>query len=334
VGIVGTAAQRARPILVGDTRRDSRYVAVLEGILSEVAVPLMIKDRVIGVVDLESGRVNAFTAGHVRTLSLLAPQIAAAIENARLYEQVARDQERLERDLEAARQLQKQLLPAENPVWEGLELAARNVPATEVTGDLYDFFPFPDGNLGLLVGDVSGKGAAAALYAAMTSGLLRNLVQPGHRPADLLRVVNEALIRQRLGTRYLTAIFVKWCPGRRAMLLANAGEPHPIVRRNGTIEVLPVAGIPLGLLENSQYEEVELPLEPGDLIVLVSDGITETDDPEDQQYGEERLPDLVAAHPNASAAELVEAIFEDVVAFAAGAKQRDDRTVIVAKVTS
>ena len=225
-GIVGAAAQDAQTVLVPDTTLDERYVAMVEGIRSEVAVPLMRKDEVIGVLDIESEQVNAFTREHVRLLALLAPQVAIAIENARLYEQVARNEARLESDLRAARELQRHLLPASPPRVEGLDIAARNDSATEVSGDLYDFFSLEEDRLGVLIGDVSGKGAPAALYGALVSGLMRELAADRHAPSELLIELNRALLSRKIEARYLTALYAEWNPADRTFTLANAGLPR------------------------------------------------------------------------------------------------------------
>ena len=333
-GIVGAAALTKQPVLVRDTRRDERYVAAVEGICSEVAVPLLVKDEVVGVIDLESEEVGAFTVEHQRTLTLLAPQVAAAIENARLYEQVERNKVRLERDLTAARTVQQHLLSSADPVFEGVEIAVRNDPATEVTGDLYDFFPFPGDHLGMVIGDVSGKGAAAALYAALAIGLLRNLVRPSRKPADLFKRLNEALLARRIDARYLTALFAEWHPSERRLVMANAGQPRPIVRRNGQVDRVAAEGVPLGLLEGTSYEAVPIELQAGDAVILVSDGITETRQASGSEYDETRLIEVVRRLPDASPRELVQAIFDDVNAFSSEAPQEDDRTVIALKITA
>ena len=195
---------------------------MVKGIRSEVAVPLMVKDAVIGVLDLECEQVNAFTREHVWLLSLLAPQIAIAIENARLYEQVARNEARLESDLRAARELQQHLLPSSPPKTEGIEIAARNDSATEISGDLYDFFPLDGERLGVLIGDVSGKGAPAALYGALVSGLMREMAADGHPPSRLLLELNRALLARKIEARYLTALYAEWDSAERTFTLANA----------------------------------------------------------------------------------------------------------------
>ena len=332
-GIVGAAAQSGQPVLVRDTKRDPRYVELVEGIRSELAVPLIAKDEVIGVLNLESKQVGAFSKAHLQLLSLLAPWVATAIENARLYEQVRQNEERMERDLTAARELQKHLLAESCPSCQGLEIAARNKSATEVTGDLYEFFPFEDGIVGILLGDVSGKGAAAALYGALFSGLVRNLVGPERLPAQLLSDANGALLDRKIETRYLTALYALWHRDTRTLRVANAGQPRPFLLRGAEKHMLAVTGIPLGLLPGSKYEELKLTLSPGDTLVLFSDGITESEDVTRKQYGEERLPQILERHAGALASELVDGIFEDVEEFTAGGRKDDDCTIIVVKAT-
>ena len=330
-GIVGAAAESGQPILAPDTRGDSRYIAWDEGIRSEVAVPLVLKNRVIGVLDLESEQVNYFTEDHLRTLSLLAPQIAAAVENARLYQRVAENEARMEADLEAARRLQQHLLPRCCPRVAGLELAARCEPAREIGGDLYDFFTFPKGHLSIKVGDVSGKGAAAALYGAMVTGLLRPLGREHRSPAKLLRTLNQALLERRIEANYIALLAAYWNPEARTLTMANAGLPLPIICREGRVTAERIVGIPLGLLPTRDYEEVTLALSPGDVVVLASDGITDNRDQFGQDYGHERLALLVDRHCDQSAEDLLHTIFQDVKNHAATAPAFDDQTVVIVK---
>ena len=329
-GVVGHAAADREPILVHNTANDPRYVELVEGIRSEVAVPLVLKDSVIGVLDLESSTVAAFDEELAQTLTLLAPQIAAAIENARLYEQVADNQSRLQKDLRAARQLQQSLLPFCCPTFGGIEIAARNIPASEVSGDYYDFITHGEESIGIWSGDVSGKGAAAALYAAVSSGLLRTLTVGSPDPRQLLTDFNNALLARQLDTRYLAGLYAEWRPATRTLTVASAGQPRPLLRRGGTVETLDIGGLPLGLLEESNYDRIEIQLEKGDLFVTASDGIHEARDASGSDYGDTRLREFVQSLPaNASAERVVSAILEDVARFSGRQTPSDDRTVIV-----
>lgn len=330
-GIVGAAAESQQPVLVPDTSRDPRYIPWYEGIRSEVAVPLLVHTRLLGVLNLESERLNHFTEEHVRTLTLLAPQITTAIENARLYQRVAEKEARLENDLQAARQLQQHLLPAGCPEIEGLDVAARWEPARQIGGDLYYFFTFADSRPGIIVGDVSGKGAAAALYGALVIGLLRSHAQQHDSPSSLLRALNLALLERKTESSYLTLLCACWHPDTGTLVMANAGMPLPILRTSGHAAEQRIVGIPLGLLGDTQYEEVALPFAPGDAAVLCSDGIIDTRDRFGQDYGRERLVRLVEQHAGASAATLIQKIFHDVKNHAAGAPESDDQTVVVVK---
>src|SRR6185503_15959937 len=191
-GITGAAAGSREVVRVHDTAKDPRYIASHPDIRSEVAVPLILQDRVLGVMDLESSRVGYFTDDHVRTLGMLAPQVASSVENARLYNELATREKRMEEDLQAARELQKVLIPEGQPEIAGVDGVVRLRPAREISGDIYDAFERPDGQVMIAFGDVSGKGTAAALYGSLVSGLLRTLAPRRHKPADLLRALNEA----------------------------------------------------------------------------------------------------------------------------------------------
>ena len=328
-GLVGHAASDREAILVRNTAKDERYIAAVEGIRSEAAVPLMLKDEVIGVLDLESERLGAFTPEHLQALTLLAPQIAAAIENARLYQQVARNEERLTRDLTAARHLQKLLLPNGFPTFEGLEIAARNVPAVEVSGDLYDFFAIEGERFAVMSADVTGKGAAAALYGSLAAGLMRSLAAAIPEPLDLLEALNQGLLARPLEARYLAALYACWLPKTRELVIASAGQPRPIVRSGGKTEVLDIGGTPLGMIDPGIYDERRMTLEPGDVFVTASDGLQETEDAEGHQYGDQRLLEVIESNSKLSARELLDAIFEDARKFSGRETPLDDRTVVV-----
>src|SRR5204863_402305 len=227
-GIVGHAAQHKHAVLVPDVSKDPRYVLSNPETRSELAVPLIYKDKVIGVLDLEHTRRGFFTDDHKRTVTTLAAQVAIAIENARLYEQIERREKRLERDLELARELQFRLLPQSLPKLPHLELAAKFAPARAIGGDLYDFVSYSLSRTALVIGDVSGKGAPAAIYAALVSGILRSHapIEPG--PAEMLRAVNFSLGERRIDGQFVSLIYAVWDDERQTLQVANSGLPRPL----------------------------------------------------------------------------------------------------------
>ncbi len=331
-GLVGTAAATREAVLVDDTSLDPRYIASTPEIRSEVAVPLILKNELVGVLDLESARKSGFSRQDADTLLLLAPQIAAAVENARLYEEVSRSEARLEQDLAAARALQRHMLPHGILSAPGTEIAARNAPVAVVSGDFYDYYD--RGHLiGILNGDVSGKGAAAALYAALASGLLRTAARSGLTPAETFAQVNDSLLDRKIEARFLAAHLFQWTPSTRRLVLAGAGMPFPHLCRNGRVREIRLEGLPLGLFRSAQYDEVSLELQPGDFVVSVSDGIGESANHGNEPYGDERLRRVLEACRDASAAAILERVFDDLERFSAGCAQVDDRTAVVLRVT-
>ena len=329
-GITGAAAGSREVVRVHDTTKDPRYIASHPDIRSEVAVPLMVQDRLIGVMDLESEAVGYFTEDHVRTLALLAPQVASSVENAGLYQEIALREKRMEEDLAAARELQRVLLPDAQLEIEGMDAAVRLRPAREISGDIYDIFEHPDGQTVIAFGDVSGKGAAAALYGGLMNGLLRTLAPRRRRPAELLKALNDALIERKVEARYVTLCVMLWDPKLRQFLMANAGAIPPMICRGADIIKLRVEGVPIGLLESREYEEVVFQAESGDQLVLYSDGITDHVNTAGTEYGRGRLAQVVRAHCQGSPDDLISAIFAELDKFSTIAF--DDQTILVIKV--
>jgi len=329
-GLTGAAAESREVVRVHDTAADPRYICSHPDIRSEVAVPLVVTDRVVGVMDLESNRIGYFTDDHVRTLALLAPQIASSVENARLYHEIATRERAMEDDLKAARELQRVLLPDAAPEIEGLDGAVRLRPARGISGDIYDIVERVDGQTVVAFGDVSGKGAAAALYGGLMSGLLRTLAPRRRPPAELMRALNEALIERKVEARYVTLCVLLWDPATRRIITANAGALPPMICRAGEILKLRVEGVPLGLLDAREYEEAILETQPGDLIVLYSDGITDHLNAAGAEYGRNRLAQVVRAHWRSCPADLIAAIFRDLDQFST--TPFDDQTLLVLRV--
>ena len=329
-GITGAAAESRSVVRVHDTAKDPRYICSHPDIRSEVAVPLIAQDHLVGVMDLESDRVGYFTEEHVRMLSLLAPLVAGSLENARLYQEIATRERRMEEDLQAAREMQRVLLPDAAPEIEGLDAVVRLRPAREISGDIYGVFEHADGQTVISFGDVSGKGAAAALYGGLVTGLLRTLTPRRRHPAELLRALNDVLSERKVEARYVTLCVLHWDPATRRIVMANAGALPPMICRGGEILNIRVEGVPLGLLETREYEEVPFQAQPGDSIVLYSDGITDHLSPSGAEFGRGRLAQVVRTHCHTPPKELIEALFKDLDKFSTTAF--DDQTVFAMKV--
>ncbi len=331
-GITGAAAETRVAIRVDDTLADPRYIASHPDIRSEVAVPLIVQDRVVGVMDLESERIGFFTDDHVRTLSLLAPQIASSVENARLYEEIGTREQRMEEDLLAARKLQSVLLPRTAPEIPGLEIAIRSRPAREVTGDVYDIFELGERDALFAFGDVSGKGAAAALYGALVSGLLRILAPRRRGPATLMRALNDTLLERRVDAQYATLSLLLWDSEKSTMTMANAGAEPPLLCRCKEIIKSHIEGVPIGLLEDREYEEIIVPLEPGDILLLFSDGMADQSNGKGEEFGRSGITRVLRANCDKSAQEIIDDIFSELDNFMEGTPMFDDQTVIAMRV--
>lgn len=329
-GITGAAATAREVVRVLDTRADPRYIASHPGIHSEIAVPLVVQDRVIGVLNLESERIGYFTEEHARTLSLLAPSVSIAVENARLYNELGERERRMQDDLKAAFELQTVLLPPEAPDVEGLDIAIGLRPARQISGDLYDFFEHTNGHFAIAFGDSSGKGAAAALYGAMVNGRMRTLAPRRRSPAELLKALNDALTQRKLEGRYVTLLIVLWHAHSKCFTMSNAGGSPPMICRDGRIFKVEVEGVPLGLLSDREYDEVVFQAVPGDLVVLFSDGVSDHLSPAGEEYGRGRLGEVVRRSCGLTTKQVVEAVFADLDKF--NTDRFDDQTLLVMRV--
>jgi sigma-B regulation protein RsbU (phosphoserine phosphatase) len=332
-GLTGAAALSQQPVLVGDVRLDPRYLPLIPETRSELVVPLVHKGRVVGVFDLESSVLDRFSPQHLEVLTPLASQVAVAIENARLYETLARQEERLGRELELAQWIQQNLFPDEPPVGAGWDASAHFLPATELGGDLYDFFELGEGVLGVAVGDVLGKGVPAALFGAFVSGSIRARAMERRAPGDLMTRVNRTLRKRGAEGFYCTVAFAVFDFPRRRMVLANSGLPYPLVYRAAErrVEAIDLAGFPMGTFDDSSYEERVLPLAAGDVVVFYTDGLTEAHGDGDD-YGTARLAVRIEAAAGGTAAEIGERILEGVDLFLGNTPRSDDLTLVVVKV--
>ena len=339
IGLTGTAAGERRVLRINDVTDDSRYIRCESGVTvrSELVVPLLLRDRLIGVLDLESSEPHAFTLEHERMLSTLGSYIAVALENARLYQEARQSEQRMRSELDIAREIQRQLLPTGAREVPGLDLAAGYVPARELGGDFYDFLPYGRGRLGFMLGDVSGKGTAAALYGSLAIGTVREIVvDHACEPAGMLALLNQRLVAARLDSRFIAMLFAVYEASTRKLTLANAGGPYPLLVRKGEVQAIRLEGVPLGLIPDTQYDETTIDLEPGDVVLFASDGILESENAAQEEFGPERLKEILSAISQWDSAQ---AITEQILAATdghsgAGLAPHDDRTLVVLRVTN
>jgi len=333
-GLVGAAAESKQAVLVPDVSKDPRYIQANPETRSELVVPLIYKSKVVGVLDMEHTRRGFFTEEHQRTMTTLAAQIAIAIENARLYEEIERQERRLERDLALARELQGRLLPQTNPTLAHLDVAAKFVPARTIGGDLYDFIPYSMSRLGIVIGDVSGKGAPAAIYAALVSGIIRSHAPIEPAPSEMLSAVNLSLAERRIEAQFVSIIYAVWDDAHRTLTVSNSGLPRPIYVHSGKNEVVEATGLPLGLFDEAEYDEFEFKMKPGDMFVFFSDGILDARNRKGDLFGRGRVETIIASCAEKSASCVVDSLFKAVAEHSAGVETFDDQTVVAIKVRS
>ena len=339
-GLVGYSAQNKVPLVVEDVSKDPRYLKIVDDVRSELVVPLLLKDRCIGVFDLESPELAAFTQRHAELLGILASQVAVAIENARLYETVRDNELRLERELEFARRVQTALLPTELPKrMKGVDLAARFEPARQIGGDLYDYLLPDPSTLVIAVGDVSGKGVPAALYGAFAGELVRSRTYRRRyttirsSPSGVLASMNAILHERQLEEYFCVLCYAAFDFKKRQLVLANSGLPYPIRRSEGVSKPIELPGVPLGSFPGTTYEELTFDLKAGDIFVFCSDGIYEAEDPQGQEFGGSHLIEVIDALADQPARKIVDGIFGAVDDFRKDGPAADDMTAVAVKIT-
>jgi sigma-B regulation protein RsbU (phosphoserine phosphatase) len=340
-GLVGWAALHKEPLLVADVSQDPRYINLVPDVRSELVIPMLIKDRCIGVFDLESPELDAFTKEHKELLTLLASQAAVAIENARLYEEVRRNEERIEKELRFAQRVQQALLPTEPPArLKHADVAARFAPARELGGDIHDFLAPEPNTLVVAVGDVSGKGVPAALYGAFAAELIRSRTYRRRYAPDrfsvggVLDATNRILHERRLEEYYCTLCYAVFDFKRRMLTMSNSGLPYPVRSTDRECGQIALPGVPLGSFPAITYDEVTLPLERGEVFVFCTDGIFEAANEAGAEFGAARLCAVVSATREQGARAIVDAIFDAVTAFRGTAPQHDDMTAVAVRITT
>jgi phosphoserine phosphatase RsbU/P len=343
--VVEQVAQEGRPVLTSDAQADERFSlrqsVITMGLRSILCAPLLVRNRISGVIYVDNRlKAGIFRPDDLDLLSAIAASAAIAIENARLYA-VAVEKGRMERELQMARELQAGLLPGNAPHLDGWDIACRWQPALEVAGDFYDFVSAPGGELGWMIADVSGKGMAAALFMALTRSTIRASLANAASPAEGIAHANDLICADSTGGMFVTLFYARINARTNSVSYVNAGHDPPLLVRSGASRgdrsgralAIPLArtGMLMGVTDGVSYEQRSIRLEPGDLLLCYTDGVTEALDAQDREYGAGRLCDLALGLSGASAAELIESIEADLAKFVLDSPPLDDRTLVVVK---
>ena len=322
-GMVGYVASTGQTRYAPDVRKDEYYIPCEATTLSEIAIPLRVGERIVGVFTASHPEVDGFPRQQRRILQAFCDHVAVAVNNARLLRAERAERAALDREAQEARAIQQALLPKSSPYIPGFAISGLSVPARAVGGDWYDFIPFPDGRVGIVLADVSGKGTAAALLMSATRGMFRSLAEACCTPAEVLTKLNQLMVNDFPAGKFVTLVYAVLDPAKHSILFANAGHLRPLLIDDSGESFLDVElGLPLGL-QCGDYSETEIQLPKGSKLVFYSDGITEAVNGDDQEYGACRL----AAHalrPDASAITVV----DEVRSYANGNGVRDDASVV------
>ncbi|HQR37910.1 MAG TPA: SpoIIE family protein phosphatase [Blastocatellia bacterium] len=332
-GVVGSVIERGSGVIIPDVIVEPRYVMARKETRSELAVPITLNERVIGAFNLESDTPNKFTEADAEVLHFFANAAAIAIEKAVLHEELV-EKKRIESQLEVARQVQASLLPDRPPEAPGFDVAAENLPTYEVGGDYYDFIVLPDGQIGVAIADVSGKGVPAALIMATFRAALRTQVRNDFAIGQIIRKVNYLLWESTADSQFVTAVYGVLDTTSGRFTYTNAGHNPPLlVGIDGSITELNRGGPALGVFDKADYEEAVVDIEVGDVLVLYTDGVIEAADSTGREFGVRRLQQTVTVAKEMSAFKVTRAIMDATRAFSGTEAFTDDFTLAVIKRT-
>ena len=330
-GFIGHVAQTRKPLISADVSKDSRYFQARELTRSEMVAPIISNDEVIGVFDLESDSLNAYDEDDLSVLTLLASQVAIIIEKVQLHEQVV-EKNRLQTQLEIARQVQLELLPAADPKIEGFDISAYIFPTEEVSGDYYDWVRMFEDQIGIVVADAVGKGIPAALLMAFLRASLRSSVQVGYAPHIAMSKVGNLLWDSVEDNQFITAIYGILDATNRTFVFSNAGHNPPLlIKPNGEYRYVEYGDLPLGMFYDSRYHQHFIKFEESQVMVLYTDGITESANASGEEYGNDRFAKRVLEGIDLPAKELIDFIRKGVADFTERKFLDDDGTLFIVK---
>jgi len=332
-GFLGTVAQTGKPIISPDVSKDPRYFPARERTRSEMVAPIISNDKVIGAFDLESDKLDAYSDDDLSVLQLLTSQVAIIIEKVRLHEQVV-EKKRIEAQLEIARQVQLELLPATDPEVENFDISAYIFPTEEVSGDYYDWVRIFDDQIGIIVADAVGKGIPAALLMAFLRASLRASVQVGYAPHIAFSKVSNLLRDSIDDNQFITAIYGILDSTNRTFVFSNAGHNPPLlIKPDGEYRFVEYGDMPLGMFDDLHYHQHFIRFDEKQVLVIYTDGITEAANAAGEEYGQERLAKRVleGLHVQLPAKQLIDHIRKGVADFTERKFLDDDGTLFIVK---
>lgn len=331
-GLAGWAAQTQKSLIVPNVREDPRYIEARVETESGMVVPIVTNERIIGVFSIESNELNAYDQDDLELLDAFASLAAISIERARQHKEIL-EKRKLEEEISIARRIQKTFLPNRNPQMPGFDISGINIPSEKVGGDYYDFIPIIENQVGIAIGDVSGKGIPAALIMASFRASLIAEIRNNYAIRSIMFKVNNLLFESTESDIYVTAVYGVLDTKNNIFTFTNGGHNAPIFRHvDGRMEYLLEGGVALGTFENSKYEERPLGLNPGDIIVFYTDGVTEAKNEKEEEFGTKRLKQVINDSCYLSAPEIQNNIYQAVKDFTGNLPQADDLTMIVIKV--
>ncbi len=336
-GIAGHVAKTGKSIILKDAYKHPRFNPEVDkktGYHTKTMLCTSMKDRKgkkIGVIQIVNKMNGYFSNNDIKFLDLLSLDACLAIENSRLFKE-ALEKERIEKELEVAASIQKMILPKTIPQIDGFEIVGMNVPTKQIGGDYFDVIPLPGGKVALVIADASGKGVPAALLVSTLQACLRAYLESNLSLEELMRKVNRVIIRNSTENKFITFFIGILDPSSKKLEIVNAGHYPPLIARNGNLLKVPNTGVILGYIEAATFVRKEYLLESNDVLVMFTDGITEANNANGEEYGDERLKRIILQNCGKSAHQLKEVIYKDVKAFEGGAEQTDDITILIMKV--
>lgn len=330
-GIIGFVIRSKESLIIDDVRKDSRYVIGRRETLSEIAVPIIKNNKAIGALDVECDRLAAFDRHHLEILQFFADAAAISLEKAILHHQIL-DKEKLEEQMQIAKDVQSSLLPANPPEIEGYDIAGICIPTYEIGGDYYDYINLGENNLAIVIADVSGDGIPAALIMAAFRAILRNKLKLIQAPAEIMNLLNEQIPEVSRKRDFITAFYGKLNFKEHKFTFTNSGHNPPVLMRSdGQMEFLETGGPSLNIVREANFASSSVNLAPGDQIIFYTDGVTEIFNRNSKEYGFERLQKVILNSKDSSADEILNKIVASTKNFAGTNLYRDDFTLVVLK---